>query len=168
MTSGGTPPKPKTEAVSTLKHHSPRRSLKARMYGCSRKPSQGGGFELCGGFVAAGSACRCLFLKTRPTKYGSALAGCERHRSFHSAFRADCLSLCANWLTETGIALRLALLAAFRIVHKLFVVKERLLTSRKHKLCPTLNAFQLFVNKNHTPSRKSANERERLSGHTIP
>ena len=73
----------------------------------------------------------------------------------------------ANWLTETGIAFCLALLAAFRIVRKLFVVKERLLTSRKHKLGSALNSFQLFVNKNHTPSRKSANERERLSRHTI-
>ena len=61
-------------------------------------------------------------------------------------------------LSETMVALRLALLAVFRVVLKLFVVKELLLTRRKHKLGSAVDALQLFVNKIHTTPRKSANE----------
>jgi hypothetical protein len=39
-----------------------------------------------------------------------------------------------NWLPETTVALRRALLAAFRVVLKLFVAEVKLLASRKHKL----------------------------------
>jgi hypothetical protein len=46
-----------------------------------------------------------------------------------------------NWVPESKIALRLALLTAFRGVLKLLVVKEKLLTSRKHKLGSTVDAL---------------------------
>jgi hypothetical protein len=46
-----------------------------------------------------------------------------------------------NWVPESKIALRLALLTAFRVVLKLLVVKEKLLTSRKHKLGSTVDAL---------------------------
>jgi hypothetical protein len=57
-----------------------------------------------------------------------------------------------NWLPESKIALRRALLAVFRVVLKLFVVKEDLLARRKHKLGSAIHAFQFSVNKFHTPS----------------
>jgi hypothetical protein len=46
-------------------------------------------------------------------------------------------------------------------------VKEKLLTSRKRKFSPAVDADQLFVNKTHTLFWKSGNEEECLSGHTI-
>jgi hypothetical protein len=63
--------------------------------------------------------------------------------------------------------LRPASLAVFGCVLELLCVKEKLLTSRKHKFSPAVDALQLFVNKIHTTSRKSVNEWERLSGRTI-
>src|ERR1039458_9435365 len=98
------------------------------------------------------------FLKARSTKHGSALRWFEWNRCLRSAFRARCPSLranWANWIPESKIALRLALLAVFRVVCKLFVVKEKLLTSRKHKRGPAIHAGQFSVNKFHTLSRLS-------------
>jgi hypothetical protein len=46
-------------------------------------------------------------------------------------------------------------------------VKEKLLTSRKHKFSPAVDAGQLFVNKIQATFRKSVNEWQRLSGRTI-
>ena len=84
------------------------------------------------------------FLETCATEYRSPLRWFERYRSLRSAFRAGCPSLMANrtnWVPESKIALRLALLTAFRGVLKLLVVKEKLLTSRNHKLGSTVDAL---------------------------
>ena len=61
----------------------------------------------------------------------------------------------ANWIPESKIALRLALLAVFGGVLELLSVKEKLLTSRKHKFSPAVDAHQLFVDKIHTTFRLS-------------
>jgi hypothetical protein len=45
-----------------------------------------------------------------------------------------------NWVPESKIAPRLATLAVFRVVLKLFVVKEDLLTRCKHKPGSTVDA----------------------------
>ena len=49
-------------------------------------------------------------------------------------------------MRSTG-AFRLALLAVFRVVRKLFVVEEKLLTRCEYKLGPAIHALQFSVNK---------------------
>lgn len=105
-----------------------------------------------------GSACHSHFLKAPPTKYGPALAGCERNRSLRPAFRARCPRLRANRanrLSKTTVALRLTWLAVFRIVRKLFVLEEKLLARGKHKLGSAIHARQLSVNEAHDRFRQS-------------
>jgi hypothetical protein len=70
-------------------------------------------------------------------------------------------------LSGAKVAPRTALFAMLRNVLELLSVKEKLLTSRKHKLGSAVDALQLFVNKIHATSRKSVNGWERLSGRTI-
>jgi hypothetical protein len=47
----------------------------------------------------------------------------------------------ANWIPESKIALRLALLAVFGGVLELLSVKEKLLTCRKRKFSPAVGAL---------------------------
>jgi hypothetical protein len=91
------------------------------------------------------------FLKARSTKYGFAMRRFEGNRCLQATLSADCARLWTRSLRSTG-AVRLALLAVFRVVRKQFVVKEKLLTCRKHKLGPAVDAGQLFVNKIHATS----------------
>jgi hypothetical protein len=89
-----------------------------------------------------------LFLEAGPAQHRSALCGLERNRG-----RCIALGTCrARFRTHTrspSAALRLALLAALRIVHELFVVEEKLLTCGEHKLCAAVDARQNSIGKFH-------------------
>jgi len=61
-------------------------------------------------------------------------------------------------------AFRLALLAAFRVVRKLFFVEEKLLTRCEHKLGSAIRARQLFVNEVHELSRQLSRLRRGCAG----
>jgi len=61
-------------------------------------------------------------------------------------------------------AFRLALLAAFGGVLELLSVKEKLLTSREHKLGSAIRARQLFVNEVHELSRQLSRLRRGCAG----
>ena len=89
-----------------------------------------------------------LFLKAGPAQHRSALCWFERHRR-----RSPALGTCRARLRAhtrvPGAALRLALLAALRVVHKLFVVEEQLLTRGEHKLSAAVDAGQNSIVKFH-------------------
>jgi hypothetical protein len=94
------------------------------------------------------------FLKARSAKHGSALRWFEGNGRLQATLSAGCARLGTRSLRSAG-AFRLALLAVFRVVRKLFVVEEKLLTRCKHKLGSAVHARQLSVNKIHVPSRLS-------------
>jgi hypothetical protein len=91
----------------------------------------------------------------------------EGNRCLQATLSARYLGLRTNGLSQTSVAPRLAFLAMLRNVLELLSVKEKLLTSRKHKLGSAVDALYFFVNKIHATSRKSVNGWERLSGRTI-
>jgi hypothetical protein len=93
-------------------------------------------------------------LKTCSTKHGSALRWFEGNGCFQATLIAGCARLGTRSLRSTG-AFRLALLAVFRIVRKLFVLEKKLLARCKHKLGSAIHARQLSVNEVHEHSRQS-------------
>ena len=79
----------------------------------------------------------------------------EGNRCLQATLSARYLGLRTNGLSQTSVAPRLALLAVFGGVLELLSVKEKLLTCRKRKFSPAVDAHQLFVDKIHTTFRLS-------------
>src|ERR1022692_4945405 len=81
--------------------------------------------------------------------YGTALIGREGTRRPRPALRTRCRSLRAKRHSQPTVAPRSALPTAFRVVLKLLVVKEKLLSSRKRKFSPAIHTNQISIYKIH-------------------
>ena len=116
--------------------------------------------HLCGGRRCNESRCsrRPVALEAMPAKHRPPLRWLERHRRLDSARRAFGARLRARKTSrrrpgtslQTGASPHgLAWLAALRVVQKLLVVEEKLLTGGKHKLCAAIDALQNAICKFH-------------------
>jgi len=88
-----------------------------------------------------------LLLKTRTAENWSALCWFEGNSRLSPALRAGCTGLRPH--APTARALRLALLAVFRVVLELLIVEEKLLARGEYKFRATVAAFQNPVDEFH-------------------
>src|SRR5438874_1434808 len=88
------------------------------------------------------------FLEARPAQYGPPLRGSEGNRRLNSARRALSSGFRSYPGTPVG-ALRLALLAALRVVLEIFVVKEQLLTRGEDEFRTAVNTLENLIREFH-------------------
>ena len=87
-------------------------------------------------------------LETRTAQHGSALRGTEGD----GCLLATCRAVGARFSTHARTSvctLRLALLAALRVVFKLFIVEEKLLTGSEYELFTAVYALEDSILKFH-------------------
>jgi hypothetical protein len=89
-----------------------------------------------------------LLLEAAAAKHWPALGWLERNSGFGPALGTCGPGLGAHFLTAVN-ALRLALLAALGVVHKLFVVEKDLLAGCKNKLGAAVNACEDTIGEFH-------------------
>jgi len=90
-----------------------------------------------------------LLFKADAAQNRPSLRGLERNSGCSAALGASGPRLCAH-LGATTNALRLTLLAVFRIVLKLFVMEEELLACCKDKIRAAIYTFQGSISKFHS------------------
>ena len=89
----------------------------------------------------------CL-LETRTAQHRPALRGTERDRCLLATCRASCARLSTHTRTSIG-TLSLTLLAALRVVFKLFIVEKKLLTRGEYELIAAVYALENSILKFH-------------------
>jgi hypothetical protein len=93
-------------------------------------------------YVRIGPARRRLVLReTDAAKHRPALRRFEWNRRLFAAYRTRRARLRPHSPPAARAALRLALLAALGVIHKLFVVEKNLLAGGEHKLRPAIDAY---------------------------